>query len=577
MQLQFTLGSYKSEVENYRYFLGFQRMNSDFKLMISQFNPTLGDLEKNYQRILDAHSRAIEKGVDLVALPEMSLTGYQVQDLILKPAFLTEVHLKIAKLASVLAEGIPLLIGAPSCEKGHIYNAYYLIKSGSPTIISRKHHLPNTNVFDEQRIFSSAPISNSFEINGIKIGSPICEDLWFEDVVAAMAKNGAQILISPNGSPYARSKINIRHEVVSKRSTEIKAPIVYINMTGGQDDLVFDGASFVMNPGGKLAVQTSQFEETDELIQFFRTGDGWAAKPGISCIYGSEIAQDYRAMVESVKEYTKKTGFKKVLVGLSGGIDSALVAVIAADAIGAPNVLCVRLPSKFSSKGSLDDAAALINNLGCLEETISIDQANDTVNASLAAVFKGYKEDLTEENIQSRIRGLILMALSNKFNMMLLTTGNKSEVAVGYSTIYGDMAGGYNPIKDLYKTRVFQTSLWRNKHYESWMNGPQGEIIPRAIIEKPPSAELRFEQRDDQSLPPYDELDSILAGLIDDDLSVKELVDRGFEKRIVQEIENLVYLSEYKRFQAAPGPNLTDRAFWLGRRYPLVQRWRDKS
>ncbi len=552
-------------------------MKQHFYLMIAQFNPSLGDLESNFRKIMEFHSRAVTNKVDLLAFPEMSLTGYQVQDLILKPAFILEVNEIIRRLASACSSGVPTLIGAPVCENGKIYNAYVLINNGSHSIVSRKHHLPNTNVFDEKRVFESGPISGPFEISGMKIGSPICEDLWFEDVAETMVESGADILLSPNGSPYSRKKIDSRTQVAVKRSLETGVPIIYLNMIGGQDDLVYDGASFVLNPGGKLAVSLPQFDECEEVIKFAFVDNGWIAEPGIKSVYGNTLAQDYRAMVESVKEYTRKSGFSKVVLGLSGGIDSALVAVIATDAMGPQNVLCVRLPSQFSSEGSLSDAALLIENLNCLEKTISIEPANQVVNESLACAFDGYSQDLTEENIQSRLRGVILMALSNKFSMMLLTTGNKSEVAVGYSTIYGDMAGGYNPIKDLYKTRVVETCLWRNDFYENWMQGPKGEIIPQSIIDKPPSAELRLHQRDDESLPPYDVLDGILVGLIDNDLAVKDLVAQGYEKKMIRQIEDLIYRSEYKRFQAAPGPNLTDRALWSGRRYPLVQRWRDKS
>ncbi|MDG2473650.1 MAG: NAD+ synthase [Paracoccaceae bacterium] len=552
-------------------------MKQHFFLMIVQFNPSCGNLNKNLKKIKESYSRAINKNVDLLAFPEMSLTGYQAQDLILKPSFMLEVNSAINQLKLDLAGGIPVLIGAPLYENGRIYNAYYLINNGEYSIVSRKHHLPNVNVFDEKRVFTSGPISKPFEVLGVKIGTPICEDLWFEDVAGLMVETGADFLISPNGSPYSREKIDTRTQIVIKRSVETNVPIVYLNMTGGQDDLIFDGASFVLNPGGKHVVSLPQFEETEEVINFVKVDNAWLVKPGVRSLYDNVVAQDYRAMVESLKEYTRKSGFSKVILGLSGGVDSALVATIATDAMGPKNVLCVRLPSKFSSQGSLDDAANLVDNLNCLIETISIDPANEILIASLANAFQGYQEDLTEENIQSRLRGVILMALSNKFNMMLLTTGNKSEVAVGYSTIYGDMAGGYNPIKDLYKTRVFETCLWRNVSYEKWMMGPEGTVIPVSIIDKPPSAELRFDQRDDESLPPYDILDSILVGLIDNDLGVNDLVAQGFDKTIVKKIENLIYLSEYKRFQSAPGPNLTDRAFGSGRRYPLVQQWRDQS
>ena len=552
-------------------------MKENFSLMIAQLNPVVGSIDENSQKIKNMHIKASEKNVDLLAFPEMFLTGYQTQDLVLKKAFIDDIEGCIEKLTLELNGGPPVLLGAPTFENGYAYNAYYLIKDGKHSVVSRKYHLPNENVFDEKRVFSSGPLSGPFDISGVKIGSPICEDLWFDDVAETMVETGADLLISPNGSPYSRGKLDIRNQVVAQRSLESQVPIVYVNMVGAQDNLVFDGASFVLNPGGKLAVSLPQFEEAHEIITFSKVNNTWLAELGTRCIYDEPIAQDYQAMVMSIRDYTKKSGFTKVLLGLSGGVDSALVAAIATDALGPKNVLCVRLPSKFSSEGSLDDAKALIKNLGCLEETIPITKVNDVVNQTLAKAFVGCDDDLTEENIQSRLRGLILMALSNKFNMLLLTTGNKSEVAVGYSTIYGDMNGGYNPIKDLYKTRVFQSCLWRNKHYASWMMGSKGEIIPNPIIEKPPSAELKFNQRDDDSLPPYDILDGILIGLIDNDLSVNDLIEAGYSRDVVKKVENLIYLSEYKRFQAAPGPNLTECAFGSSRRYPLVQKWRDKS
>jgi NAD+ synthase len=552
-------------------------MNQKFSLMMAQLNPTVGNLKDNFEKIMLAWNQGKSRMVDLVALPEMFLTGYQIQDLVKKKAFMSDVAATIKSLSKNIKNGPAVLVGAPVCENNKIYNAYYLINDGNHTVVSRKHHLPNTSVFDEKRVFSPGPISGPFEIAVIKIGSPICEDFWLEDVAETMVETGADLLISPNGSPYSRGKIDIRTHIMVQRSIESKVPLVYLNLVGGQDDLVFDGGSFVLNPGGKLAVRMPQFEESFEVVNFVKIDDFWSAEIGTRCLCGSEISQDYRAMGESLRDYVFKSGFSKVLLGLSGGVDSALVAAIACDSLGPENVLCVRLPSSISSLGSLDDARDLTVRLGCREETIAISQVNDSVNNILSSIFKDYEEDVTEENIQSRLRGLILMALSNKFKMMLLTTGNKSEVAVGYSTIYGDMAGGYNPIKDLYKTRVFETCKWRNETHENWMLAPSGEIIPNEIIQKPPSAELRLDQRDDDNLPPYNILDSILEGLIDKDLSVRELMHQGFEKDTIIRIEKLIYLSEYKRFQSAPGTHLTDNSFWSSRRYPMVQQWRDKS
>jgi NAD+ synthase len=442
-------------------------------------------------------------------------------------------------------------------------------------VVSRKHHLPNDDIFDERRVFDSGEISGPYSVGGIRLGSPICEDFWFEDVAETMQETGAEILLSPNGSPYARGKPDVRTQVMVQRSFDTELPLVYLNLVGGQDDQVFDGASFVLNQAGKLAVKLPQFEEATEVVHFERIDDKWIAKPGVKVACKVEMSQDYRAMAEGLKDYVLKSGFSKVVLGLSGGIDSALVAAIAVDALGGDNVMCIRLPSPISSTHSLDDAMNLIANLNCKFETISIQNCQDAVTRTLSKLFEGYKPDVTEENIQSRLRGLLLMALSNKFGSMLLTTGNKSEVAVGYSTIYGDMAGSYNPIKDLYKTRVFQTCKWRNKNYENWMKGKPGVIIPLEIIDKDPSAELRPDQRDEDSLPPYEVLDKILEGLIEKDLSVKDLISEGFDTKLIKKIENLIYNSEYKRYQSAPGVHLTGKSFWLGRRYPLVQDWRD--
>jgi NAD+ synthase len=348
-------------------------------------------------------------------------------------------------------------------------------------------------------------------------------------------------------------------------------------MVGGQDDQVFDGASFVLNPHGEMAAKFPTFDEVVEHIDFEEGDAGWRALPGKIDHAPDEWEQDYRVMVEATRDYLGKTGFKKVLLGLSGGIDSAIVATIAADALGPENVRCVMLPSEYTSQSSLDDAKDVANRLGCRYDFVPIKEGRDAITNTLAPLFVGVEPDLTEENIQSRLRGLLLMALSNKFGEMLLTTGNKSEVAVGYATIYGDMAGGYNPIKELYKTRVFEQCRWRNANHRPWMKAPAGEVIPPSIIDKPPSAELRPDQRDDDSLPPYDVLDVILEQLIDHEASVGEIVAMGYDRDVVKKVEHLIYISEYKRHQAAPGARLTPRSFWLDRRYPIVNRWRDES
>ncbi|PXW70999.1 NAD+ synthase [Loktanella sp. PT4BL] len=553
-------------------------MTKLFRLTMAQLNPTVGDIAGNADQARAAWSAGKAAGADLVVLPEMFLVGYQTQDLIMKPAFVADAMAHLTQLAKDCADGPALSIGGPALEDGRLYNAYFTLRGGEIVARARKHFLPNFNVFDEVRLFKSADIAGPFALpDGPRIGHPICEDAWYPDVCEAMVESGAEILVVPNGSPYFRDKFNIRMQTMLSRVIENDVPLVYLNMVGGQDDQMFDGGSFVLNRGGKLAVQLPVMDATITHVDFERTDDGWVAKEGEKASLPDTLEQDYRVMVEALRDYMRKTGFKKVLLGLSGGIDSAIVAAIAVDALGAGNVRCVMLPSEYTSQGSLDDAAAAANALGCTYDTISIAGPRAAVTEALAPLFAGLAPDLTEENIQSRIRGLLLMAQSNKFGEMLLTTGNKSEVAVGYATIYGDMAGGYNPIKDMYKTRVFAACRWRNANHRDWMCGPAGTVIPEAIIDKPPSAELRPDQKDEDSLPPYDVLDGILAMLVDQEASVADCVAAGYARETVKRVEHLIYISEYKRFQSAPGPRLSARAFWLDRRYPIVNRWRDDS
>ncbi|ARE39916.1 NAD synthetase [Rhodovulum sp. P5] len=552
-------------------------MAERFRLTLAQLNPTTGALDDNADTARKAWEEARRAGADMIAFPEMFLTGYQVQDLVMKPAFTADAMAHVERLARDCAQGPALGIGAPYAAHGHLYNAYYICQGGQVTARVFKHHLPNDGVFDEKRVYDSGAINGPYAVGPIRIGTPICEDAWFDDVTEALAETGAEILLVPNGSPYHRGKFEQRLSLMVARVVETGLPLVYLNLTGGQDDQVFDGGSFVLNTGGKLALQMPVFDEGLAHVDFVRTAEGWQAEDGTKDTLPDAWEQDYRVMVTALQDYLRKSGFSKVLLGLSGGIDSALVATIAADAIGPENVRCVMLPSEYTSAHSLEDAAAVARALGCQLDEVPIDGPRAAVTQALAPLFEGHAADITEENIQSRLRGLILMALSNKFGEMLLTTGNKSEVAVGYATIYGDMAGGYNPIKDLYKTRVFQTCRWRNDTHRDWMMGPAGVVIPPRVIDKPPSAELRADQKDEDSLPPYDVLDAILEGLIDDEKSVADLVAAGFDRDTVKRVEHLIYISEYKRFQSAPGARLTKRAFWLDRRYPIVNRWRDPS
>ncbi|MFU8899652.1 MAG: NAD+ synthase [Roseinatronobacter sp.] len=550
-------------------------MSDRFRLTLAQLNPTLGDIAGNAAKARHAWATAKAEGADMVALPEMFLSGYQTQDLVWRPAFQADLREALDALARDCAQGPALGIGVPLVEGGALFNCWAVLSEGRISAVIRKHHLPNTSVFDEKRLFHAGEISGPYRIGPIRIGSPICEDAWLEDVAEAQAESGAEMLLVPNGSPYARERYDTRMTHMVARVVETGLPLVYLNLVGGQDDQVFDGASFVLNPGAKLALQLPAHEEAIATLDFTRTENGWRAETGARAHLPDAWEQDYRAMVVGLQDYLAKSGFTKVVLGLSGGIDSALVAVIAADAIGPENVHCVMLPSEYTSPHSLEDATDLAQRLACKLDEIGIEGPRAAIGAALAPVFSGLEADVTEENIQSRIRGTLLMALSNKTAALLLTTGNKSELAVGYATIYGDMNGGYNPIKDLYKTRVFETCRWRNANHRDWMAGPAGAVIPPRIIDKPPSAELRADQRDDDSLPPYAELDAILEGLMEHDLSVAELVAQGHDRATVKKVEHLIYISEWKRHQAAPGPRLTMRAHWLDRRYPLVNRWRD--
>jgi NAD+ synthase len=550
-------------------------MTDIFRLMLAQLNPVVGDIAGNIAKARTAWEAGRDAGADMVALTEMFVTGYQTQDLILKPAFVTAAISAVEALAADCADGPALGIGGPVRMGGRLYNGYYVLEGGRVHTRVLKHHLPNDAVFDEKRVFASADVHGPYVVKGVRIGTPICEDAWHPDVAETLAETGAEILLIPNGSPYHRGKPNLRLNLMVSRVVETGLPLVYLNMVGGQDDQVFDGSSMVLNPGGRLAAQLPQFDEALVMATFRRVAEGWEADQG-------EIAEippigeaDYRACVLALGDYMRKTGFKKALLGLSGGIDSAIVAAMAVDALGPENVRCVMLPSEFTSAYSLEDASAAAKALGCRLDTVPIGGAQAAVGEALGPLFAGTEPGITEENIQSRLRGVMLMALSNKFGEMLLTTGNKSEMAVGYCTIYGDMNGGYNPVKDMYKTRMFLTARWRNENHRPWMKGPAGEVIPQRIIEKPPSAELRANQRDDDSLPPYEVLDAILEGLVEKELSVGEIVALGFDRAVVKKVEHLLYLAEYKRFQSAPGVRLTQKAFWLDRRYPIVNRWRD--
>ena len=550
-------------------------MSDEFKISLAQLNATVGDLSGNTQKVMEAWEIARDQRSDLIAFPELFITGYNPQDLILKTAFQKAATSSIDQIAKACAQGPAIAIGGPFYDENKLYNSYYILADGKIQAVIKKHHLPNEEVFDEVRLFSSGNVDGPFQIGKMRIGSPICEDAWHTDIVETLAETGAQTLLVPNGSPYYRGKTEIRQNVMVSRVIESGLPLVYLNLVGGQDDQVFDGGSFVLNPGGELVLQLPQFEESIATCVFRKSAEGWLADTGKkSCILDA-MESDYFAMVIGLRDYCRKAGFEQVVLGLSGGVDSALVATIAADALGPEAVRAVMLPSEYTSETSLEDALELAKNLKCRYDYLSIEDSRLAISNTLSDLFKGTKPDLTEENIQSRLRGVLLMAISNKFGEMLLTTGNKSEVSVGYATIYGDMAGGYNPIKDLYKTRVFDICRWRNENERPWMKATGTNIIPINIIEKPPSAELRPDQKDSDSLPDYFVLDGILKILVDEDGTIKDCIDEGYSEEDAKRIQKLLFINEYKRYQSAPGTRLSKRAFWLDRRYPIVNRWNE--
>jgi len=548
-------------------------------IALAQLPQRVGDLAANAAAMLEA--RAAVPQADLILFPEMQLTGYQLEDLVLKPALAGRAADELAKLAAATADGGPaMLVGTLIRERhsdGSIahFNAVALLDEGRVVGVTRKHNLPNYGTFDEVRTFTAGPLPHPLAFRGVKIGVPICEDIWHDQVCQHLTQHGADILLSPNGSPFEVDKDDVRTSgVVAKRVAETGLPLAYLNRVGGQDEIVFDGASFVMNGDGSLAHQFCDWEPEVRLTHWSQTPGGWVCAPGALMPLDQHPADIYHAMLVSLRDYVNTNGFPGVVLGLSGGIDSALSAAVAVDALGPERVWCVMLPSRYTSQESLEDAEGCAKMLGVRLDTIAISPAVAAFDDMLAGVFTGKSPDLTEENIQSRTRGVSLMAISNKFGHMVLTTGNKSEMSVGYATIYGDMAGGYNVLKDAYKLTVFALSRWRNANKPRLGRGPDGPVMPERVITKPPSAELRPDQRDDDSLPAYEILDAILHGLVEGELSVDEVAARGFDRAVVARIERLLCLAEYKRRQAPPGVKLGSRNFGRDRRYPITNAFR---
>lgn len=545
------------------------------RLALAQLNPTVGDLAGNAAKARAAHADAKTIGADVIVFPELFLNGYPPEDLVLRRAFQTATEEELRRLAQDCAEGPAILMGTIWSEPGKLYNAVALLDGGKVEAVRFKVDLPNYGVFDEKRVFSAGPLPGPINVRGVRIGVPICEDIWDVEVVETLAESGAEILVSPNGSPFDWRKPDVRLNVAVARVTESGLPLVYINQVGGQDELVFDGASFVLNADRSLATQLPAWQESVVLTEWAKGEGGWRCVGGPLAKIEDGDAAAYSACVLGLRDYVWKNGFPGVVLGLSGGIDSALVAAISVDALGADKVHAIMLPSQFTSDESLMDAAACAQALGIRYDKVSIEPAVAGLTWGLKDLFAGTNADITEENLQSRVRGTMLMAVSNKFGGMVVTTGNKSEMSVGYATLYGDMNGGFNPIKDLYKMEVYRLSRWRNEHVPAGGRGPKAVVIPERILTKAPTAELRANQTDQDSLPPYEALDDILYCLVETEMPLADVIARGHAPELVRKVERLLYIAEYKRRQAAPGVKISSRNFGRDRRYPITNKFRE--
>jgi NAD+ synthase len=550
-------------------------------IAVAQLNPVVGDVTGNLERARKARALAAREGADIVAFSELFIAGYPPEDLVLKPAFQAACRAAVETLARETADGGPaVLIGTPWVEDKKLHNAYALLAEGDIAALRYKVNLPNYGVFDEKRVFASGPVPGPVSFRGVRFGLPICEDTWtdwgdYENVVECLAETGAELLIVPNGSPYWRDKAEVRLNVSVARVTEAALPLLYINQVGGQDELVFDGASFALNADRSLAFALPAFREVVLTTHWSRTATGWRCAPGPMAAAEEFDQADYNACMLGLRDYVDKNRFRGVVIGLSGGVDSALCAALAVDAIGAERVHCVMLPYRYTSQKSRDDALALARALRIRYDIVPIEAAVQGLEASLGKIFGGAPRDVTEENLQARARGVILMAISNKFGLMVVTTGNKSEMSVGYATLYGDMNGGFNPIKDLYKTEVYRLGRLRNGWKPGDALGPDGPVIPENILIRAPTAELRENQTDQDTLPPYDILDQILERLVEREEPLATIVAAGFDRETVMKIERMLNLAEYKRRQAAPGVKVTLKNFGRDRRYPITSGFRD--
>ena len=552
------------------------RPSDKLAICVAQLNSTVGDVAGNAEKVRRARAEAATQGADLVVFPELFIAGYPPEDLVLKPAFQAACRAAIETLARETADkGPALLVGTPWLDGGKLYNAVALLDGGAIAALRYKVDLPNYGVFDEKRVFAAGPMPGPVNFRGVRLGLPICEDIWGEEIVECLAETGAELIVVPNGSPYWRQKGDVRLNIAVARVTEQGLPTVYVNQVGAQDELVFDGVSFGLHADCSLAFQLAAFQEQIVTTHWQRRGDTWRCENGPVVAADEADHADYAACVLGLRDYVNKNGFPGVVIGLSGGINSALCAAMAVDAIGPERVRCIMMPYKFTAQESLDDAAACAKALGVKYQLLPIAKAVEGLEAALTPAFTGLKRDVTEENLQARARGTILMAISNKFNVMVVTTGNKSEMSVGYATLYGDMNGGFNPIKDLYKTEVFRLARLRNGWKPAGAMGPDGRVIPENIITRPPTAELRENQKDEDSLPPYSILDPILERLVEREEPISTIVAAGFDQATVVRIERMLNIAEYKRRQAAPGVKVTLKNFGRDRRYPITNRFRD--
>jgi NAD+ synthase len=549
---------------------------NSLRIALVQLNPTVGAIDANLELVRRTTQEAADQAADLVVFSELFLTGYPPEDLVLKPAFAHSARRAVERLASTIdPEGPGVLVGTVWPEDDKIYNAVAYIDGGRIQAVRFKVDLPNYGVFDEKRVFAVGPMPGPIDVRGVRVGVPICEDIWKEDVCECLEESGAELFIVPNGSPFDWKKPDIRMNIAVARVKETGLPLAYVNQLGGQDELVFDGASFVLNADARLACQLPAWKPAVVVTEWTRDGDGWRCEDACRALLPEGDASAYEACMLGLRDYVEKNGFPNVVIGLSGGVDSALVAALAVDALGADRVHCVMLPYQYTSEESLADAAGCAKALGVRYDVVPIKSPVEGFQESLAELFRGQNQDITEENLQSRTRGTILMAISNKFGGMVLTTGNKSEMSVGYATLYGDMNGGFNPIKDLYKTEVYRISAWRNANRPESAKGPSGTVIPENILTKAPTAELREGQTDQDSLPEYDVLDDILTCLVEHEMPLPEIIARGHAPEIVTKVERLLYIAEYKRRQAAPGVKISSRNFGRDRRYPITNRFRE--